>query len=77
MSMLSQEVSPPSDSRGVSACWEIHIVKGLSEISGENSMDASHGDSSLFGPHLNAALPMHFLLSVNYACFPLMHLGFQ
>ena len=40
-------------------------------------MCGSHGDGSLFGPHLNPALPTRFLLSVNYARFPLMHLDFQ
>lgn len=50
------------------------MVKGLSEVSG---MDASHGDSALFGPHLNPALPIPFLLSAYYARSPLMHLDFQ
>lgn len=40
-------------------------------------MDASHGDSSLFGPHLNPPLPIRFLLSVNYACFSLLRFDFQ
>lgn len=53
------------------------MVKGLSEISAENTTAASHGGSLLFGPHLNPGLPTRFLLSVKSACFPRMHLDFQ
>lgn len=64
MTPLSLEVAPPLDSRGVSPvngpCLEIGIIKGLSEICGENRTvalygGASRGDGSPFGPHLKSS----------------------
>lgn len=47
VTLLSRGVSPPLGSLGVSPvqrpCWEIHIIKRLSEISGENRMAAVCG----------------------------------